>query len=340
MPKYRILPWIDVNKLNKKALSRSHKAITFLEENPEMIDWDSFSLNQAGFHIIKDNLDKIDWNLLSSNCSAIPILKENVDKINWDNFLRNGSIDASYVIRDNKDKIKDWNNLCWNRNDWINDIFDEDIMKILAHWDICSLEGNPCAIPTLEKYEKYMKWNCISKNPNAIHMLKKRPEEINLYELLLNPNPEALHFFEKYILPKPFDTFDLSRSKIMIPFLKKNREYINDNICKNDEPEAVELIEYFIDEHAKKFDEFYWWSELSQNVSAICIMKKNIEHIDWSEFCYLEEAIPIIEEHLDKVNWTILSSNPGAMHILKNNQDKIDWSRLSENDGIYEEMVE
>jgi len=65
MPKYRILPWIDVNKLDKKALSRTHKAITFLEENPHMIVWDSFSLNKAGVHIIKDNLDKIDWDLLS-----------------------------------------------------------------------------------------------------------------------------------------------------------------------------------------------------------------------------------------------------------------------------------
>jgi hypothetical protein len=79
-----------------------------------------------------------------------------------------------------------------------------------------------------------------------------------------------------------------------------------------------------MDEHAKDFDEFYWWNELSQNVSAIGIMKKNIEHIDWREFCFLEEAIPIIEEHLDKVNWTTLSSNRDAMHILKNNQDKID----------------
>jgi hypothetical protein len=338
MPKYKILPWIDVNKLDMSSVSQMPKAITFLEENPHMIVWDSFSLNRAGVHIIKDNLDKIDWDLLSSNRSAIPILKENVDKINWNNFLRIGSIDASYVIKDNKDKIKDWYNLCWNDSDWINDIFDEDIMKTLSYSDIGSLEGNPCAIPTLEKYEKYMNWSRISKNPNAIHMLKKHPEKIHLEDLLLNSNPEALQIFEEYILPEPFNTFYLSQSEIMIPFLKKNKEYINYNICENDEPEAVELIEYFMDEHAKHDDKFYWWNELSQNVSAICIMEKNIEHIDWWEFCYLEEAIPIIEKHLDKVNWTTLSSNPGAMHILKNNQDKIDWCRLSRNDSIYEEV--
>jgi hypothetical protein len=338
MPKYRILPWIDVNKLDKKALSRTHKAITFLEENPHMIVWDSFSLNKAGVHIIKDNLDKIDWDLLSSNTSAIPILKENVDKINWNNFLYISSIEAFYVIRDNKDKIKKWGNLCCNHSYWINDIFDEDIMKTLSYGEINSLEENPCAIPTLEKFEKYMNWKSIGRNPNAIHLIKKKPNYISLTQLLLNPNPEALQIFEEYILPKPFNTFFLSQSEIMIPFLKKNKEYINYNICENDEPEAVELIEYFMDEHAKDFDEFYWWNELSQNVSAIGIMKKNIEHIDWREFCFLEEAIPIIEEHLDKVNWTILSSNRDAMHILKNNQDKIDWSRLSNNDSIYEEM--
>jgi hypothetical protein len=168
-------------------------------------------------------------------------------------------------------------------------------------------------------------------------LIKKKPNDISLKQLLLNPNPEALQIFEEYILPEPFDTFFLSQSEIMIPFLKKNKEYINYNICENDEPEAVELIEYFIDEHAKHDDKFYWWNELSQNVSAICIMKKNIEHIDWWEFSSLEEAIPIIEEHLDKVNWTTLSANRGAMHILKNNQDKIDWSCLSRNDSIYEE---
>ena len=336
MPKYRILPWIDIKKLDKNALSWSPKAITFLEENPDMIVWDSFSLNRSGFHIIKDNLDKINWDLLSSNCSAIPILKENVDKINWNNFLCNGSIDAFYVIRDNKDKIKDWSNLCCNQSDWINDIFDEDIMKTLSYGNICSLEGNHCAIPTLTKFEKYMKWNGIGKNPNAIHMLKKCPKKIRLSDLLLNPNPEALQIFEEYIIHKPFDKWYLSQSEIMIPFLKKNREYINYNICENDDPEAVELIKYFMDDYAKHFDDFSWWNELSQNVSAIVIMKNNIEHIDWREFCYLEEAIPIIEEHLDKVNWTTLSSNRGAMHILQNNQDKIDWSNLSNNDGIYE----
>ena len=41
----------------------------------------------------------------------------------------------------------------------------------------------------------------------------------------------------------------------------KNKEYINYNICENDEPEAVELIEYFMDEHAKHDDKFYWWNE-------------------------------------------------------------------------------
>jgi hypothetical protein len=338
MPKYKILPWIDVNKLDKDALSRTPKAITFLEENPHMIVWDSFSLNEAGFNIIKDNLDKINWDLLSSNTSTISILKENVDKINWNNFLYTGSIDAFYVIRDNKDKIKNWSRLCCNDSYWINDIFDEDIMKTLSYSDICSLERNPCAIPTLEKFEKYMMWNSIGCNPNAIHMCKKHPEKIHLSDLLINPNPEALQIFEEYILPKQFDTFYLSQSEIMIPFLKKNREYINHNICENDNPEAVELIEYFIDEHSKHFDEFYWWNELSQNVSAIDIMKKNIQHIDWWEFCYLEEAIPIIEENLDKVNWTTLSSNCGAMHILQNNKDKIDWSRLSNNDSIYEEV--
>jgi hypothetical protein len=95
-----------------------------LEENPHMIVWDSFSLNKAGVHIIKDNLDKIDWDLLSSNTSAIPILKENVDKINWNNFLYISSIEAFYVIRDNKDKIKNWGNLFCNHSYWINDIFD------------------------------------------------------------------------------------------------------------------------------------------------------------------------------------------------------------------------
>ena len=69
--------------------------------------------------------------------------------------------------------------------DWIN------IENI--NWECLSM--NPNAIHLLEKNLDKIFWKYLSGNPNAIHLLEKNPNKINWYWLALNPN--AIHLLEK-----------------------------------------------------------------------------------------------------------------------------------------------
>ena len=99
---YKLLDWIDINKLNWRLLSSNPNAIEILRENPDKINWHQLSRNPNAIELLKENPEKINWNELSSNPNAIEILKENHNKINWDELSNNASI----FILDNNDQKK------------------------------------------------------------------------------------------------------------------------------------------------------------------------------------------------------------------------------------------
>ena len=69
-PIYKLLDWIDENKLN----------------------WNYLSKNKNAIKLLKKNQDKINWYYLSENINAIELLKENQNKIDWDYFSNNPTI--------------------------------------------------------------------------------------------------------------------------------------------------------------------------------------------------------------------------------------------------------
>jgi len=71
----------------KKSSSHS-----YLEKNPDKIDWSQLSGNPAAIHILEQNTDKINWSQLSRNPAAIHILEQNTDKINWSQLSTNPAI--------------------------------------------------------------------------------------------------------------------------------------------------------------------------------------------------------------------------------------------------------
>jgi hypothetical protein len=318
MAEYRILPWIDTNKLDTFSLSCNPKAITFLKANPE----------------------KIAWGYLSTNPAAISILKENKTKIFWNMFLSNTSIEAAQMIKENRDKITNWSRLCTNESEWINSVFDEEIIKTLNIDDLKELGQNPFALPTIEKFEKYIGNHGISINPNALHILKADPTKIRFIDLMRNSNPESINLFEQYfetIGTKQCYLFHICKYYYMIPYIIKNPHYIDKDIFENWHPDALPIIQKMFDSLERE-GKFYRWKELSGNPIAIDILSNNIEHIDWEEFCELEVAVPVIELHIDKIDWSALSLNPGAMHILEKYPDRIHYGNLSLNDGIFEKI--
>jgi hypothetical protein len=60
-PIYRLLDWIDPNKLDWTELSTNPKIIyyKFLEENLDKINWRILSSNPHAIHILEKHLDKV-----------------------------------------------------------------------------------------------------------------------------------------------------------------------------------------------------------------------------------------------------------------------------------------
>ena len=66
---YKLLDWVDLNKLDWERLSLNENAIHLLEQNPDKINWDILSINPNAIHLLEQNQDKIDWSELSINPS-------------------------------------------------------------------------------------------------------------------------------------------------------------------------------------------------------------------------------------------------------------------------------
>ena len=63
--KYELLDWIDQKKLGGSLLSSNPNAIQFLEENPEMINWNELSRNRNAIHLLEKNPTRINHRKLS-----------------------------------------------------------------------------------------------------------------------------------------------------------------------------------------------------------------------------------------------------------------------------------
>ena len=80
---YKLLPWIDIDKLNWDMLSSNPNAIHLLEQNPDKINWVALSRNPNAIHLLEQNPNKIYLYNLSQNPNTIHLLEQNQDKINW-----------------------------------------------------------------------------------------------------------------------------------------------------------------------------------------------------------------------------------------------------------------
>ena len=70
---YKLLNWIQKDKLNYDNLSLNHKALHLLEQNTDKINWKKLSQNPNAIHLLEQNPDKIDWYILSYNTAIFEI---------------------------------------------------------------------------------------------------------------------------------------------------------------------------------------------------------------------------------------------------------------------------
>jgi hypothetical protein len=64
---FKLLDWIDVDKMNRYYLSKKSNAIELLKVNQDKINWSLLSLNQNAIELLKENQDKIDWYCFLTN---------------------------------------------------------------------------------------------------------------------------------------------------------------------------------------------------------------------------------------------------------------------------------
>jgi ribosomal protein L24E len=169
-------------------------------------------------------------------------------------------------------------------------------------------------------------WTMISKNPGAIEILKRYPEQIDWN--LLSGNPSAIQMITEALKhdPKKINWTMLSGNSGAIEILKQYPDKINwDTLSGNSG--AICLIEEALKHNPEKIN----WERLSRNPNAIHILERNLEKIIWSMLSTNPNAISLLTQHFDKINWGLLSTNPNAISLLEQNPDNISWGMLSMN---------
>lgn len=200
-------------------------------------------------------------------------------------------------------------------------------------WNV--LSSNPCAIELLrekieneksltkEEYEKLdedkkVNWFKLSKNYEAVDILKKYPGDIVWCCLCDNNNPRAISMikerigYENMASLQNTNEYDEEYRFYRICFYR---------LCYNEHPEIIEMLRVKI--------------ELEKNIEYYNSLDRN-NKIDWGALSSNPKAIELLAENLDKVDWCILSENPEAIDILTANPDKIFWLPLSSNPKAYE----
>lgn len=219
---YKLVDWVDINKLNWRDLNLNPRAIQLLEKNKEHIYLHNLMLNPNAIFIIEENVEKISlysWKLLSSNPNAIELLEENIDKIDWWQLSSNPS--AIQIIEKNLDKVKGmmlcknpnafhllkgdfsyeniennwgWWGICGNSSKESIKILEENINKNFHSTELIAraLSENQNAVHLLEKYPEYINWAVLSSNPNAVHLLEKNQDKLNWFSISSNPNASRM----------------------------------------------------------------------------------------------------------------------------------------------------
>lgn len=206
LPYYKLLEWIDPNKLNIDDLMYNNHALDYLQDMnlityPEIyrnrstniyvrqckdineIDSKYLSKN-CDIDLIEEHLDKCDIHLLNINCYAVHLFHKYPFLLK-PSICRN--INAMHIIRPmiklTTDKIA-WRTLCVNEN--AIDIIEEELKKEHNNIDWESLSFNYNAIHILKANPNKICWNYLSGNSGAMDMLYDNQDKINYKNLSCN----------------------------------------------------------------------------------------------------------------------------------------------------------
>jgi len=279
-PVYKLLDWIDINKLYWDGLSRNPNAInllknnldkvrlTWLLENPNVLDIIDL-IDAALLEKCLNRFSKSGSNRLFRNINVIKLLKNYPDKIDWCSLSSNP--DAIQLLKTKyPDKI-DWNCL--------------------------SLNINIEAIELLKQNPKKIDWRQLSLNPNseALKLLKENPKKISWRILSDNSNPEAIDLLKTYPVHKTL---------------------VYDDLAMNVSDRAIELLIENID----KLTDLGWHAlSYNTNSKAIQLLKNNLDKIDdeCRDLSYNKnpDMMDLLKENQHLIFWNEISDNPNIFQL-------------------------
>lgn len=363
-PIYKLLDWIPTPEDNKYG-----KVIQFSEYWLGLIQ----NKNPQGAKIVLNYMENDDivffygeeheysyfMRSFSTHPDTVDFIKKNVDNTYCMREERNGD------FREGKlHEFINWAYLCeYNENPSLKQFLKErpefinwDCLGSNEHPELLSLFFDDLSIidTTTNNYRSIGKnkttlWH-LSKNPSAIHILKK-VEAVSNLTIAQNPNPDAFELIEKH--RKHIDWSDQYIWNDNMFMWKdyyedngiKDNLYIN-NILKLTEKHYDDMIKYVNWDGVSKYymafdllkknqDKINWsvFCGFNSHSKIVEILENNIEKIKWSQLCRNENKniIPFLEKHFEKIDWDSLSENKHAIHILKENERSINWELLSQN---------
>ncbi len=278
-------------------------------------------------YVLKDWIspEKLHWGWLSKNPNAIELLKTNPSEIDWPFLSANPNEEAIELLKTNRDEI-----FC----EYLSLNTNPEAIELLKTKINEQNEMSEDELENLDVYD-YINWQYLSKNPNAIELLKANKPKIDWPNLSRNINTEAIELLKKNPSKIDWGWLSLNSNDEAIELLMANQIKIDwHNLSANPNDRAIELLK----ENQKKID----WRYLSSNPNpnAIELLEDNKTKIDWEGLSLNPNAIELLKTYPNKINWYCLSKNPNAIELLKENQDNIDWKTFSENPAIFNEILE
>ena len=350
-PFYKLKEFVPVYELSRRHLSLNPRAINFLLDNSEMIDWTNITFNYNCYDIIKNNKYKLSVqsykNLcMNTNPEVMPILQEMVErdirKINFPTLLTNPS--ALNIIADNMHNIDGYylDILVNNPNPDLVYILEKYIDNDMIY--LANVASRPEFAYLLEhKVDTFdaFTWSEVSKNPKLVHLLEERPDKIDWNNICTNKN--ARHIIENNLDKVNWQI--LCEQDFCLDIIERNLDKLNENswfeLSRN--KYAISIIERNLD----KIN----FTELSHNISGSKLIDKCLEianqeekreiinRVSWETICHITTDLDFLEKYNRYIDYNYLARNKNAGPIIEkyiDNFEPEDFSLLSSNPCIFD----
>jgi hypothetical protein len=176
------IEWQNLLTCNKNQLDTS----ILVKNNFHLLDKQSIQLTAMNPYMVtfleeNDMISSLNIEYLSANPNAIDILYIYENLINYEALSSNRNYKAITLLKYNLDKIEDYHQFLMNPA--MIDIIEQNTTDKIDYWEDLSLfeygDDHNMSI--------YGKWNWLSKNPAAMHILENNQDKINYGALSLNP---------------------------------------------------------------------------------------------------------------------------------------------------------